>query len=59
MGEQTTEPEIFITVKRVVNGQRVQTIRQFSLLTFLNARFPGSAIEVEINAMLKEVGHGQ
>jgi hypothetical protein len=54
---ETTEPQIFITVQRMINGQRVHTVREVSLLTWMQARYPGGFVESEINAMLKEVAH--
>jgi hypothetical protein len=54
---ETTEPEIYITVQRLIKGQRVHTIRRFDLLTYKQARWPGMFLEVEINGMLSEVGY--
>lgn len=51
----TTEPQIFITVQRLINGQPTHTIREFSLLTYLRAKHPGAIVASEINAMLREV----
>lgn len=51
----TTEPQIFITVQRYIGGQQVHTIREFSLMTYLRAKYPGEALVSEINAMLREV----
>lgn len=54
---ETTEPRIFITVQRLIDGQPTQVGREISLLTYQTARFPGGILTAEINNMLTEIGY--
>lgn len=52
---QTTEPEIFITVQRWIEGHQVLTQRKISFELWRQGEIDGRMFDAEVNAMLKEV----
>lgn len=54
----TTEPRIFITVERLVQGHCRTARREISLDVWLQRRST-QFLGPEIDAMLREVGHGR
>jgi hypothetical protein len=54
----TTEPEIFITVQRWVNGHQVLAQRKVSFEIWRTGKFTDRFFDSEVNAMMKEVHHG-
>lgn len=55
MSNETTEPRIFITVSRMVNGCQVRSDKEISLLLWERRRPGANMIACEIDAMLQDV----
>lgn len=55
---QMTQPRIWITVEREINGHRVNSVRQLDFELWRQGKLSGRIFDVEVNAMMKEVHYG-
>lgn len=58
MPTETTEPRIWITVTRTINGHPVNSMREISFGLWREGKFNGRLFDIEVNAMMKEVHYG-
>lgn len=54
---EITEPRIFITVQREIDGHPTCVIKEVSFVVWQQARNPGGIVEIEVNAALRDIGY--